>query len=97
MSVERPETYLSALAEAGLAPDVWQTTYLHLLPGENAVLEWVKGTALRPVLDALAADDLATRAFLEECGEALLKAYPPGPNGTLFPFRRTFLVAHQPR
>ena len=39
--VERPETYLRALLEAGLAPDVWQTSYLHVLTGDDAVLEWV--------------------------------------------------------
>jgi trans-aconitate 2-methyltransferase len=95
VAVERPEVYLRALAEAGLVPDVWQTTYLHLLQGDNAVLEWVKGTALRPVLDALADDEGATQAFLEECGVALLEEYPSSPYGTLFPFRRTFMAAHK--
>jgi trans-aconitate 2-methyltransferase len=90
-AVERPGTYLAALTDAGLRPDVWQTTYLHVLPGEDAVLEWVKGTALRPVL-ALLEDADQRRDFLAEYAAALRSAYPAGPNGTVFPFRRTFAV-----
>ncbi|HVS67569.1 MAG TPA: methyltransferase domain-containing protein [Mycobacteriales bacterium] len=91
--VESPETYLEALAAAGLEPDVWQTTYLHRLTGENPVLEWVKGTALRPVLTALAGDEAESEAFLAECAEGLRDAYPAGADGTtVFPFRRTFAI-----
>jgi trans-aconitate 2-methyltransferase len=92
VGVETPETYLAALAAAGLEPDVWQTTYLHLLPGEDPVLDWVKGTALRPVLTALRDDPAATEEFLADCGAVLREAYPPGPSGTVFPFRRTFAI-----
>jgi trans-aconitate 2-methyltransferase len=94
IGVERPETYLDALTEAGLHPDVWQTTYLHMLRGADAVLEWIKGTALRPVLDLLADDVAAAQEFLDECGAALRVAYPEGQYGTRFPFRRTFAVGH---
>ena len=44
VGVEQPEAYLAALEAAGLEPDVWQTTYLHVLPGEDPVLDWVQGT-----------------------------------------------------
>jgi trans-aconitate 2-methyltransferase len=92
-AVESPETYLAALADAGLEPDVWQTTYFHRLRGDDAVLEWVKGTALRPVLTALADDEAATAEFLAECAEGLRAAYPKSADGTtVFPFRRTFAV-----
>jgi trans-aconitate 2-methyltransferase len=94
-AVERPETYLDVLAQAALEPDVWQTTYLHVLQGEDAVLEWVKGTALRPVLDALADDPAAAAEFLAECGAKLREAYPPQAAGTVFPFRRTFAVGQR--
>jgi trans-aconitate 2-methyltransferase len=93
-AVERPEAYVEALSAAGLDPDVWQTTYLHLLPGDDPVLEWVKGTALRPVLTALADDEQATTEFLEECGAALRAKYVKGSTGTVFPFRRTFAVGN---
>ena len=88
--VDRPGAYLDALIAAGLDGDVWQTSYLHILPGNDPVLEWVKGTALRPVLTALPAEDQP--AFVEEYAEALRKAYPAAPYGTVFPFRRTFAV-----
>ncbi|MDT7802182.1 MAG: trans-aconitate 2-methyltransferase [Actinomycetota bacterium] len=92
--VERPERYLTALVAAGLDADVWQTDYLHVLPGEDAVLEWVKGTALRPVLSLLTAD-ADRQEFLAAYAEALRAAYPPQPFGTVFPFRRTFAVGRR--
>jgi trans-aconitate 2-methyltransferase len=95
LAVERPATYVDVLLEAGLVPDVWRTTYLHQLAGDDAVLEWIKGTALRPVLDALDGDTAATEKFLVECGDQLRVAYPPGPHGTLYPFPRIFLVGHR--
>jgi trans-aconitate 2-methyltransferase len=90
--VETPEAYLEAMIAAGLDPDIWQTTYLHLLHGEDPVLEWVKGTAMRPVLTALADDAAATEQFLAESGAALRSAYLDRPFGLIFPFRRIFAV-----
>jgi trans-aconitate 2-methyltransferase len=92
--VAEPADYLAVLDAAGLEPDVWQTTYLHVLHGEDPVLNWVKGTALRPVLTTLEGDAAATAEFLAECGAALRAAYPSGAAGTVFPFRRTFAVGH---
>jgi len=94
VGVERPETYLETLLGLGLTADVWQTTYLHVLAGEDAVLEWVKGTALRPVLSALGSDE-ERQEFVEEYAAALRSAYPPRPWGTLFTFRRTIAVARR--
>lgn len=92
--VERPDTYLRRLLELGLDADVWQTTYQQVLQGDDAVLEWVKGTALRPVLSLLD-DDGERQEFLDEYAAALRDAYPQDSFGTLFPFRRTFAVAHR--
>ncbi len=73
---------------------MWETTYLHRLTGEDPVLAWTSGTALRPVLKALEADPAAKAAFLAEYGAALRAAYPVGQDGvTTFPFRRIFAVA----
>ncbi|MFC5722106.1 trans-aconitate 2-methyltransferase [Streptomyces gamaensis] len=87
--------YLDRLAGLGLAPDVWETTYLHLLTGEDPVLDWTKGTALRPVLTLLADDPAATEEFLTAYRDLLRDAYPKGPHGTVFPFRRLFAVARK--
>ncbi|MER7772622.1 methyltransferase domain-containing protein [Kitasatospora sp. NPDC096140] len=89
--VHPPARYLEALAAAGCDPDVWETTYLTALPGPDPVLEWVKGTALRPVLTRLS-DPADRAAFLAEYGRLLREAYPAGPSGTVFPFRRIFAV-----
>ncbi|MGW4896826.1 methyltransferase domain-containing protein [Kitasatospora sp. NPDC004240] len=90
--VHEPAEYLRVLADAGCDVDVWETTYHTLLTGEDPVLEWVRGTALRPVLARLT-DPAERDAFLAEYGALLREAYPAGPHGTVFPFRRIFAVA----
>ncbi|MDO0927331.1 trans-aconitate 2-methyltransferase [Streptomyces sp. TG1A-8] len=92
-SVHTPGAYLDRLARLGCATDVWRTTYFHVLPGEDPVLDWAKGTGLRPVLTALADDPEARDAFLTEYRDLLRAAYPPAPYGTVLPFRRLFAVA----
>ncbi|MBD0420590.1 trans-aconitate 2-methyltransferase [Streptomyces sp. TRM S81-3] len=92
-AVLTPVAYLAHLTAAGCTADVWETTYVHLLTGEDPVLDWVKGTGLRPVLTALDDDPQARDAFLDEYRAALRAAYPAGPHGTPFPFRRVFAVA----
>ncbi len=88
------EWYIAQLSSLGFQVDAWETNYQHILPGENAVLEWVKGTALRPMLTVLEPADQIE--FLEECRTQLLEAYPPQNFGTLLPFKRVFFVAHKP-
>jgi trans-aconitate 2-methyltransferase len=89
-----PGDYAELLARAGCEVDAWETTYLHILHGDNPVLEWYKGTGLRPVLEVLDVDRAAD--FLAEYGERVRAAYPPSPAGTFFPFRRVFAVARRP-
>jgi len=88
-----PADYVALLARPGFAVDAWETSYLHILHGENPVLEWTKGSTLRPVLAQLDAEQGA--AFVREYGERLLEEYRPHPFGTLFPFRRVFTVVHR--
>lgn len=92
--VAEPSDYLELLATRGLDVEAWQTEYLHVLQGPDPVLEWVRGTALRPVLSTLSDDDAAE--FSAEYASLLRDAYPPWPYGTVFGFRRTFVVAHKP-
>jgi trans-aconitate 2-methyltransferase len=89
-----PETYLALFADLGWTCDAWETTYLHVLPGEDPVLEWVNGTGLRPLLQAL--PDGVREEYVEEYRQALRRAYPRRPYGTVLPFRRTFAVARRP-
>ena len=85
--------YVELLAGPGFSVDAWETSYLHILQGENPVLEWTKGTTLRPVLAALDAEQAA--AFTAEYAQRLLATYHPRPFGTPFPFRRVFIVVHR--
>ncbi|MBT2404472.1 MULTISPECIES: trans-aconitate 2-methyltransferase [unclassified Streptomyces] len=90
-----PAEYLARFTELGCAADIWESTYHQLLAGPDPVLDWVKGTALRPVLTALGDDKGAAAAFLAEYRDLLRAAYPAGPRGTVFPFRRIFAVARK--
>ncbi|MBI4310944.1 MAG: methyltransferase domain-containing protein [Chloroflexi bacterium] len=72
--------------------DIWETTYHHVLSGENPVVEWTKGSILRPLLAQL--DEAEARAFLEDYGARVCKAYPQGRDGkTVLPFKRLFFIA----
>ncbi len=93
--VLEPSQYLDLLASSGCAADVWETTYLHVLPGADPVLEWVRGTALRPVLAALSGDAAAEAEFLADYAERLRSAYPAAAYGTVLPFRRIFVVGQR--
>ncbi|HXG22225.1 MAG TPA: methyltransferase domain-containing protein [Methylomirabilota bacterium] len=73
--------------------DVWETIYYHILQGPDAVLEWMKGTALRPVFTRLALE--RHHEFLANYGAKLRAAYPARSYGTLLPFRRLFFVARR--
>ena len=88
-----PEEYAELLARPGYEVDAWETSYVHILHGENPVLEWAKGTTLRPVLAVL--DDEQSAGFLREYGERLRAAYKPRTFGTPFSFRRVFTVLHR--
>lgn len=91
-AVAEPEEYYELFLRGGTRVDVWETTYHQLLSGENPVLEWLRGTGLRPVLAALGTE---SAAFEEEFEQLLAVAYPPGEFGTLFPFRRIFMVGEK--
>jgi trans-aconitate 2-methyltransferase len=93
-AVATPSEYAALLLDAGLEVDAWETTYLHVLAGEDPVLEWVRGTGLRPILAALDGPDAAE--FSAEYAAALREAYPRTSHGTLFEFRRVFAVGHRP-
>ncbi|HVW40582.1 MAG TPA: trans-aconitate 2-methyltransferase [Amycolatopsis sp.] len=93
-AVHTPQEYADLLADAGCTVDAWETTYIQPLTGENAVLEWITGTALRPVRASL--DDVSWADFRLELAPLLAEAYPPRPDGTVwFPFRRIFAVARR--
>jgi trans-aconitate 2-methyltransferase len=90
--VETPEGYAARLTDAGCRVDAWETTYVHELTGENPILEWIKGTALRPVMSRLTESQWGQ--FRQQLIPMLDAAYPARADGrTFFPFRRIFVVA----
>jgi trans-aconitate 2-methyltransferase len=87
-----PAEYLNALRPLSSRIDLWHTTYYHPLKDAAAIVEWVKGTGLRPWLDAL--EEMDRPAYLEAYTEAVRKAYAPLDDGrVLLRFPRLFVVA----
>ena len=84
--------YFRLLQTSGSTVDIWQTTYFHPLAGAGAVVEWFKGSGLRPFLEPL--DVTERSAFLARYESVITQAYPPLPDGTLLlPFPRLFFIA----
>ncbi len=75
----------------------WQTTYLHRMPGAESIMEWYKGTGLRPYLSALEKYGAREAAdFEQEVYEQVKKEYPPRENGEIiFRFPRFFFIANK--
>ena len=89
--VAEPEFYYRLLEGYAAALDIWETEYLHVLEGNDAVKEWTKGTWLKRFLDALEQPERS--AFEDAYAARVKRAYSILDSGrTLFPFRRLFLV-----
>ena len=91
MQAHEPADYLERLVPLAASIDVWETTYVQVLHGDDAVLQWMRGTGLRPVLTEL--NEAEQEEFLEEYGARLRAAYPRREFGTVLPYRRIFVVA----
>jgi trans-aconitate 2-methyltransferase len=90
--VAAPAAYYDVLAPVAGHVEIWETEYLHVLEGDNPVVEWTRGSALRPLLDALEEPDRS--AFLADYARRIAAAYPRRADGrTLLPFRRLFILA----
>jgi len=90
--VSPPDVYYDILSQQAADLSIWETEYLQVLHGPDPVKEWTKGTALKPLLDALEGEEQA--AFEADYTARVRAAYPRRDDGaTLFPFRRLFVLA----
>jgi trans-aconitate 2-methyltransferase len=90
--VSSPSAYYDLLAAHARSVDIWQTRYEHVMPDAAAIVEWVKGSGLRPYLEALPAE--RREGFLSDYERAIASAYPTRADGLrLFSFPRMFMVA----
>lgn len=91
-----PAFYYDLLAGGAVSIDLWETEYCHVMSGPDAILSWLRGTGLRPFLQALLTDD-DRRRFEAEMLARIATDYPRRADGrVLFPFRRLFLIAYPP-
>ncbi|WP_417384033.1 methyltransferase domain-containing protein [Gimesia sp.] len=87
--------YYDLLAPLSSELELWETEYIHVMENVEAILEWFRGTGLRPYLEALPDDEVRGR-FEAVLLERYRVAYPIQKNGkVLFPFRRLFIVAYR--
>ena len=94
-SVLSPEAYFDILAPRAGRIDLWTTEYWQVMESQAAVLEWYRGTGLRPYLDALPDPTLRSK-FEADYLREIAPAFPVRPSGkVLFPFLRLFLIAYR--
>ncbi|MBL6937569.1 MAG: trans-aconitate 2-methyltransferase [Alphaproteobacteria bacterium] len=94
IAVLKAEAYYDVMRPHALGVDIWETEYLQVLHGEDAVYHWVSGTGLRPFVQAL--DGAEREGFIAAYKAKLNAAYPMRADGTtLFPFKRLFAVARK--
>ncbi len=93
VQIESAAGYYRLLRARCSRVDVWRTTYYHPLVDAKAIVEWFKGTGLRPFLDPLDASRRA--AYLARYTERLALLYPSQSGGVLLPFPRLFMVAQR--
>ncbi|VTU34981.1 trans-aconitate 2-methyltransferase [Variovorax sp. PBL-E5] len=88
------EDYYDLLASDAAKVDVWRTAYQHPMASAAAIVEWVRGTGLRPFVDRLPPDLQAS--YLAEYERRVAEAYPPRTDGRLLlAFPRMFIVAQR--
>ena len=90
------ESYYDLLAPLAAETDVWRTAYQHRMASPEAIVDWVRGTGLRPFIDPLSEHQRA--GFLADYTSRIAEAYRPKADGRLLlAFPRLFVVARSPR
>lgn len=88
-----PEEYYDLLTELGFEFDIWQTTYYHTVLSHEGIIDWYKGSGLRPYLDALKSDE-ERESFISDLLSIIKEKYPVQSNGNIIlKMPRVFFVA----
>ena len=91
-SVLPSDAYFDILASLTDDFDIWESVYFHRMPSVDAMVDWIKGTRLRPYLNAMQKAD--AEELLQIIIEKAAEAYKPQHNGEIiFRFRRFFFTA----
>lgn len=53
---------------------MWETTYYHIVPSHSSVIEWYKGSGLRPYLELL--DQIEKQEFINDLLKLIETSYP---------------------
>ncbi len=86
--------YYDVFCKSCSSINAWETTYYHILSGHNPVVEWIKGSFLKPLLDQMSDDEKII--FLEKISNKLLEHYPQQSDGkTILQFKRIFLIGRK--
>jgi trans-aconitate 2-methyltransferase len=92
---EPPAYYYDLLAPRCSRLEMWETEYIHVLDSAAAILEFIRGTGLRPYLEALG-NERDRDLYMSLLGDAVVHDYPQRTDGkVLFPFRRLFYIAYR--
>jgi len=95
MSYHEPGFYYDLLSPRAERVTLWQTTYLHILPDPQGLIDWYASTGMKTYLARLA-DESERSAFSQQVLDACRDEYPPQSDGKiLFPFQRTFFIAYR--
>jgi len=89
-----PEEYFDILSSCTRNFDIWETVYYHNMPSVEAMVEWIKGSRLRPYLNTL--DEAKAASLEKEIARRAAAAYDTRANGEIiFKFRRFFFIANR--
>lgn len=95
LTEKTPSFYYEVLQPLSTMLEIWETEYYHILDSPEGILEWFRGTGLRPFLEALQTEEQKNN-FEQMLLDGITLAYPRQKDGrVLFPFRRLFIVAYR--
>lgn len=89
------EYYYDIITRLSKRSQLWETIYYHVLDSPSALIEWYKGTAMRPFLESLP-DDGSRNEFENDVLAGCRDEYEVRRDGhVLYPFRRIFFLVYR--